>query len=130
MRHLIERQPLDDAGYPEVTKHFNDLVEAAGLPPIRLHDLRHGAATLALEAGVDIKVVQEELGHSSSVLTRDTYTSVSPRLARDAAERTAAMVPRSASANSHGAATGTDVLPLFSQDPEKPTSVPPNRKNA
>ena len=46
----------------EVTKHFNDLVQAAGLPPIRLHDLRHGAATLALEAGVDIKVVQEELG--------------------------------------------------------------------
>jgi len=114
----------------EVTKHFNDLVQAAGLPPIRLHDLRHGAATLALEAGVDIKVVQEELGHSSSVLTRDTYTSVSPRLARDAAERTAAMVPRGASANSDGAATGTDVLPLFSQDPEKPTSALPNRKNA
>src|SRR5256885_16241523 len=78
----------------EVTKHFNDLVEAADLPPIRLHDLRHGAATMALEAEVDIKVVQELLGHSTSVLTRDTYTSVSPRLARDAAERTAAMVPR------------------------------------
>jgi integrase len=43
---------------------------------------------------VDIKVVQELLGHSSSVLTRDTYTSVSPRLAKEAAERTAAMVPR------------------------------------
>ena len=65
-----------------------------GLPPIRLHDLRHGAATLALEGGVDIKVVQELLGHSSSVLTRDTYTSVSPGLAKEAAERTAAMVPR------------------------------------
>ena len=67
---------------------------ALGLPPIRLHDLRHGASSLALEADVDIKVVQELLGHSSSVLTRDTYTSVSPRLAKEAAERTAAVVPR------------------------------------
>jgi len=40
--------------------------------------LRHGAATLALEAEVDIKLVQELLGHFTSVLTRDTYTSVSP----------------------------------------------------
>ena len=76
---------------------------------------------------MDIKVVQEELGHSSSVLTRDTYTSVSPRLAKEAAELTAAMVPRTAR---HGDATGTDVLPLFSQDPEKPKSALPNRKNA
>lgn len=78
----------------DVTKYFNQLVAVLGLPPIRLHVLRHGAATLALEADVDIKVVQELLGHSSSVLTRDTYTSVSPRLAKEAAERTAAMVPR------------------------------------
>jgi hypothetical protein len=111
----------------EVTKHFNDLVAAADLPPIRLHDLRHGAATMALEAEVDIKVVQDLLGHSTSVLTRDTYTSVSPRLAREAAERTAAMVPRTAW---HGDATGTDGLPLVSPGPEKPTSALPNRKNA
>ena len=83
----------------DVTNYFNALVEATDLPPVRLHDLRHGAATVAsLEAGVDIKVVQEELGHSTSTLTRDTYTSVSPRLARDAAERTSAAIPRAASA--------------------------------
>ncbi len=111
----------------EVTKHFNDLVEAAGLPPIRLHDLRHGAATMALEAEVDIKVVQELLGHSTSVLTRDTYTSVSPRLAREAAERTAAMVPRTAR---HGDATGTDGLPLVSQGPKMTLGAPSERKNA
>jgi integrase len=84
----------------DVTKHFNALVEATDLPPVRLHDLRHGAATVALEAGVDIKVVQEELGHSTSVLTRDTYTSVSPRLAREAADRTAAAIPRASRAAS------------------------------
>jgi len=111
----------------EVTKHFNDLVAAAGLPPIRLHDLRHGAATLALEAEVDIKVVQELLGHSTSVLTRDTYTSVSPRLAREAAERTAAMVPRTAR---QGDATGTDGLPSVSQSRKMTLGAPSQRKNA
>jgi hypothetical protein len=99
----------------EVTKLFNELVEAAGLPPIRLHDLRHGAATMSLEAGVDIKVVQELLGHSTSVLTRDTYTSATPRLAREAAERTASMVPRMTRTESDESATGTDGLPSGSQ---------------
>jgi integrase len=81
----------------EVTRYFNQLVAALGLPPIRLHDLRHGAATRVLEAEVDIKVVQELLGHSTSVLTRDTYISVSPRLAKEAAGKAARMVPRRAS---------------------------------
>ena len=43
---------------------------------IRLHDLRHGAASLALTAGVDVKVVSEMLGHSTTAITRDTYTAV------------------------------------------------------
>ncbi|NUR27929.1 MAG: tyrosine-type recombinase/integrase [Catenulispora sp.] len=59
-----------------VTDQFKLLLREAGLPPIRLHDLRHGAATLALANGVDIKVVQEMLGHSSATITRDTDTSV------------------------------------------------------
>ncbi|MEV4009893.1 tyrosine-type recombinase/integrase [Nonomuraea angiospora] len=63
-----------------------------GLPPVRLHDLRHGAASLMLAAGVDLKVVQETLGHVSSTFTRDTYTSVYPEVARAAAESTAALV--------------------------------------
>lgn len=64
------------------------------LPPIRLHDLRHGAATLALAAGVDLKIVQEMLGHSTITLTADTYTSVLPQVAQAAAEATARLVPR------------------------------------
>lgn len=59
-----------------VTQQFVLLAREADLPPIRLHDLRHGAATHALSAGVDVKVVSEMLGHSSSTITRDTYTSV------------------------------------------------------
>jgi integrase len=72
-----------------VSQRFRRLVTRAALPPIRLHDLRHGAATMALDAGVDIKVVQEQLGHSTSVLTRDTYTSVVKQLHRNAANAVA-----------------------------------------
>ncbi len=68
-------------------------MEAAGLPPIRLHDLRHVAATLMLAAGVDIKVVSETLGHSDTRITRDIYQSVLDDLARDAAEKVVQLVP-------------------------------------
>jgi integrase len=77
-----------------VTVHFAQLIEAADLPPIRLHDLRHGAATLALASGADLKVVQEMLGHSSITITADTYTSVLPEVARVAAQAVADIVPR------------------------------------
>ena len=74
------------------TRLLPDLIRAAGLPPVRLHDLRHGAASLALQAGADLKVVQDLLGHSSIVITADTYVSVLPEVARKAAEDTAALV--------------------------------------
>lgn len=76
-----------------LTDYFERLVELSGLPPIRLHDLRHVAASLMLAAGVDIKIVSETLGHSESRITRDIYQSVMPRAAREA---TAAMVPHAA----------------------------------
>jgi integrase len=75
-----------------VTTAFEMIAYLAGLPPIRLHDLRHGAATLALTAGVDIKIVQEMLGHSSRAITSDTYTTVLPEVARAAAEAAAALI--------------------------------------
>jgi integrase len=75
-----------------LTRMFKALAAEAGLPPIRLHDLRHGAASLALSAGTDLKVVQDMLGHSSIVLTADTYTSVLPDIARKAAEDTADLI--------------------------------------
>ena len=75
-----------------LTRTFRKITAEAGLPPIRLHDLRHGAATLALAAGVDLRVVQDMLGHSSIVLTADTYTSVLPAVAHTAAEKVAALI--------------------------------------
>ncbi|WP_177227727.1 tyrosine-type recombinase/integrase [Nonomuraea pusilla] len=86
----------DELGRPLHPQHVTDRFYAiccqAGLPPIRLHDLRHGAATAMLAAGVDIKIVQETLGHKTSAFTRDTYTSVYPEAAAAAAEATAAFL--------------------------------------
>ena len=79
-----------------LTDYFERLVEFSGLPPIRLHDLRHVAASLMLAAGVDIKIVSETLGHSETRITHDIYQSVMPKAAAEAAEATAAIVPRGA----------------------------------
>ena len=82
-------QPLNP---DHLYREFIKASAAADLPPIRLHDLRHGAASLALQAGADLKVIQDKLGHSSIVLTADTYVSVEPALARREAESTARLV--------------------------------------
>ena len=75
-----------------LTHRWAALVTAAGLPPVRLHDLRHGAAALAHLAGTDLKTISDQLGHSSIVLTADTYTSVLPAAQYKAAEATARLV--------------------------------------
>jgi integrase len=75
-----------------LTHRWAALMAAAGLPPIRLHDLRHGAATLAHLAGTDLKTISDQLGHSSIALTADTHTSVLPAAQYKAAEATARLV--------------------------------------
>jgi integrase len=78
---------------PEYLTHrFRQLTKQLDLPPIRLHDLRHGAATIALAAHTDLKVIQQMLGHTSIVTTADTYTSVLPEIAHHAAQATADMI--------------------------------------
>jgi integrase len=77
-----------------VTQRFNRLVRRCGLPPIRLHDLRHVAATVGLQAGIDIKVISEQLGHTTTTLTRDTYQSVVEELHRNAATAVAKAMKR------------------------------------
>ncbi|ONF67859.1 hypothetical protein AVR91_0220640 [Amycolatopsis keratiniphila subsp. keratiniphila] len=77
-----------------VSHSFRRLIIKSGLPPVRFRDLRHGAATLSLAAGNDLKTVQALLGHASIVLTADTYTSVLPSLAHASAEATASLVRR------------------------------------
>jgi len=79
-----------------VTHLFWQLTARAGVPRIRLHDVRHTSASVALAAGVPIKVVSDRLGHSSTAITADLYTHVIPAVAQDAAERIAALIPRAA----------------------------------
>ena len=75
-----------------VSQTFTRLAARAGLPTIRLHDLRHTHATLLLKAGVPLKVVSERLGHSSPAFTMCVYQHVLPGMQRDAAELFATLV--------------------------------------
>ena len=74
------------------SKEFGRLVAASGVPRIRLHDVRHTYATLALKAGVHAKVVSERLGHSSIAITLDLYSHVTPGMARGAADLVASEI--------------------------------------
>ncbi|HZX98918.1 MAG TPA: site-specific integrase [Dermatophilaceae bacterium] len=74
------------------TRHFQALSRKSGLPGVRLHDLRHTNASLALEAGVEMKVVSDRLGHSQISVTADLYTHVSRSLGNAAAEQIAGVL--------------------------------------
>ncbi len=79
----------------------------AGLPPIRLHDLRHSAASIAHATGASMKDIQALLRHSSLTITADLYTSVFEDQAAQLAEDMARVVPRLRAVAS-GDAAGTD----------------------
>lgn len=77
-----------------VSMRFETLAYRAGLPPIRFHDLRHGAASLAKAAGLDSKYIAALLGHARSSFTDDVYVTLFPEVAKEAAEAAAAIIPR------------------------------------
>ncbi len=70
-----------------LASRFRKLTAAAGVPPIRFHDLRHTCATLLLTEGVHPKVVQERLGHADIGMTMNLYSHVTAGMQRDAADR-------------------------------------------
>ncbi len=67
-----------------LTRHFKSVLQAAELPNIRFHDLRHTAASLLVAQGVHPRVVMEILGHSQISLTMNTYAHVLPQAQREA----------------------------------------------
>ena len=71
---------------------FEQHTRAAGLPRIRLHDVRHSYATAALAAGIPAKVVSERLGHANIAITMDTYSHVLPGLDELAAGTVARLI--------------------------------------
>lgn len=90
---LVFTNEIGEPIHPDrVTKLFGRLASQAGLPRIRLHDLRHGWATLAFEAGEHPKAVSEQLGHSTVSLTLDTYTHAIPAMQQEMAERVARLI--------------------------------------
>jgi integrase len=78
-----------------VSRRFATLAFRAGLPPVRFHDLRHGAASYAKAAGTDTKIISAFMGHSRTSFTDSTYVLVFPEIAAAAAEAAAAVVPES-----------------------------------
>jgi integrase len=71
---------------------FRRRTRTAGLPAIRLHDMRHSYATAGLAAGVPPKVMSERLGHATVAFTLDTYTSALPAMDKSAADVVAALI--------------------------------------
>jgi len=79
--------------HPErVSRAFRSRAKKAGVPVIRLHDLRHTWAMLALTAGIPAKVVQDRLGHSTVAITLNIYSHVTPQLQSDAAAKVAGLI--------------------------------------
>lgn len=85
----VDGTPLNPGSF---SKTFKRLAKAAKLSVIRLHDTRHTYATLALQAGVHVKIVSERLGRSSTATTLDTYSHAIPVLEESAAELVASLI--------------------------------------
>jgi integrase len=66
---------------------FRELVRQNGLRQVRIHDLRHTAASVLLAQGVPARVVMEILGHSQISVILNTYAHVAPEVSREAANR-------------------------------------------
>jgi integrase len=92
--HLVFPSPVGrprDMTYLSYTFHRG--LQLAGLPRMRIHDLRHTAATHLLTKHVHPKVVQELLGHSTIAITLDTYSHVMPALAKEASTYMSSLLP-------------------------------------
>lgn len=92
----------DDCGFPDlvftaeggkylnytiVLRHLKDALRRAGLPDKRFHDLRHTYAVTSLQAGDDVKTVQENLGHHTAAFTLDQYGHVTDSMREASAQR-------------------------------------------
>ena len=104
---MLSGRPIDS---DKLARRFKSILEQAGLPTIRLYDLRHTGATLALAAGVPPKVVSEQLGHASAAFTLDIYSHVLPHMQEEAAAKVEAVLTES---RSRGDGEATRATPSF-----------------
>ena len=83
--HLIHRT---------VYNQFVKIVEDAGLPKMRFHDLRHSYAVAAIRSGIEVKTIQENMGHSKFSTTMDIYASVTSQMKRESANQMQAFIDK------------------------------------
>ncbi len=85
-REWVFTDPNGDPIHPHsISQTFERVAARAGVPKIRLHDIRHTHGTLLIKAGVLVKVVPERLGHGNQAFTIDTYQHVFPGMQAEAA---------------------------------------------
>jgi integrase len=102
-RDLVVAKENGEPIHPDTfSQSFERIVKKAGLRPIRLHDLRHTHATLALKAGVPVKVISERLGHESPAFTLKHHAHVIPGMQAEAAAQVASLVAGAESAYGGG----------------------------
>lgn len=90
---LIFTDPLGEPLRPDsFSQMFDRTVAKLDLPRIRLHDLRHSAASLMLQSGANVKTVSERLGHASTAFTMDVYAASVPALEEETAAKVAALL--------------------------------------
>jgi len=93
---LVFRREDGSPVHPDLfSQAFEALLRKSGLPRIRLHDLRHTHATIALRAGIPVKVISERLGHEDPAFTMKQYAHVIPGMQAEAAALVAALVAKS-----------------------------------
>lgn len=83
--HLIHRT---------VYNQFVKIIDEAGLPKMRFHDLRHSYAVAAIRSGIEVKTLQENMGHSKIATTMDIYASVTSQMKRESADQMQAFINR------------------------------------
>ncbi|MGJ5898589.1 tyrosine-type recombinase/integrase [Streptomyces niveiscabiei] len=104
-----------------VSKSFRRIATQAGLPPINLRDLRHGAAALVKAGGGDLHDAKVKLRHSTITLTSDTYMELFEEYEDEVTERAAAAVPRAR--RPHNEAPPAVAVPGVGPDTSQPTDV-------
>jgi site-specific recombinase XerD len=86
--HFVFGNMLGEPSDPtRMSKLVLTIARSAELPHVHTHSLRHGFATLQLEAGTDLRRISESLGHSTMRLAADCYSHVAQSLKQDAADR-------------------------------------------
>jgi integrase len=87
--HTLAGDPLNS---DYLGRQLRRILVRAGLPRIRLYDLRHTAASLALAAGAPVKAISEQLGHSNTAFTLDVYAHLLPHMQTEAVQRVEALL--------------------------------------